>query len=109
MTEFQRQAEEATTSVAANSGLRLAFDAVSCNADPAVGHRAGDVYLRSQFRERGIEYEIFLYNDEAGVYVNRVWHAFERADWGDHASLVSGLCAFLKQQLMASPKSEQAS
>ena len=74
-----------------------------------IGHSAGDVYLRAQFRHGNVNYEIFLYNDEAGVFVNRVWHAFERTDWKVGAKLISALCAFRKAHLMASSKDEQAS
>lgn len=76
--------------------------AVQVREDRALDHRANDVYLTAVIQRGPRRFQIYIYNDEAGLDVDGTWHGFELADWnGSSEDLLEGYLEFLRKEIGA--------
>src|SRR5947209_12961945 len=81
MTEFQRLCQRSTEEFLQKSGVPVRFE---------LKNEAGDPFLVTRFSYGDHDFEVFIYEDEAGFFVDRVWHIQERQDFDTPQQLIAG-------------------
>ncbi|GAB4223397.1 MAG: hypothetical protein Kow0062_23440 [Acidobacteriota bacterium] len=100
VTEWQRTAQSRTDALLQRYGESVDWRVVEVGEDPFLLQQEGDVYLMGTIVREPHRYEIYIYTDEAGIYLNRDWHPFELPDWeNDPAKLLEGFLRFLGERL----------
>ena len=95
-----------------NEFQQAALDAVT---SAVVGHSVGAVatkeaegkqenYIALSFARGGDKYEVFLYMDEIGYFLNRRWQIFETSDYDSPSQLIAAVCNALDHDLSAEPQ-----
>lgn len=83
MRPFQESTRDRLDRIASEHGIRLAFETVRVEPNPAIGHESGDVFLRTTFSVAGRSFDLYLYTNEAEANVDSHYLAFELPDF-DH-------------------------
>ena len=108
MRDFQRQCLTALEPVLDVLDTEPRWQAVECEPNEALKHDPGDVYCRAQFEHADHSYDLFVYTDEAGAYVDGRWFIYERPDCqNEDLLLIAAFTRFIEYCLSGTP-AEQA-
>ena len=91
MNDFQRKCVEASLSILKEKGLE------PCQFQEIKGKT--QTYLKAQFAVRGHQYELYVYEDEAGVAMDERWSICETPDFKSPDELIKGFCKILNERL----------
>ena len=104
MREFQRRCLSALGPVLGALETDVRWEHVECAADEDFGHIAGDVYCRARFEHAGHSFDLYVYTDEAGAYVDGQWFIYEWPDFKDEDSrLIKTFVRFIGACLVGTP------
>ncbi len=67
--------------------------------EPLLVERLYESYYRLQISCTGREIDVYIYEDEAGYFVDRKWHIREAPDFDDPQNLIDRFLADLEREL----------
>src|SRR3954470_19066894 len=90
MNEFQRLCQQSVEDFLKKIGVSAKFE---------FKNEAGDSFWVAKFKRGEDDLEIFIYADEVGFFVNRVWHIHERQDFDAPQQLIASFLRDLARVL----------
>ena len=99
MTAFQESCLTTLTSVYEDHGIRPHTETVKTRDSELMQSKPGDVYIRHVFEHQGHKFEVFVYVDEAGFFLDGAWHGFEREDFPTEEDIIAAVSGELRSSL----------
>ena len=99
MTKFQIQCVEQSRKLLKEYDIEIEFKEHLCREDPGLLTQENDVYLKGSFERGGHVFKLYIYNDEAGFFLDEGWKILESQDYEDSEELIRKYVEVLRSHL----------